>query len=498
MNYKVRIIKTSSGKSAVQVYEIIDRKRHILKHIGTAEHKKDLVDLIEHADNWILENSVQANLFMEQNTDSYHKYYKYLGFTYRYAYEFLEQVFNKFNFHKHTNILLKDLIISQILEPSSKRQNILNLDHYFGIKHNLNQLYNQLSKFDVKLKESIEKEVMEVAKREFNFDFSFVFYDVTTLYFESFKNDEFKTSGFSKDNKHNQPQIVIGLVVTKEGFPVSYEVFKGNTFEGNTFLPIILNFKERYNIQSMTVVADSAMLSKQNLDILIKNGIDYIISARLLSMKDDVILEICRNLKKIDKESIRINNLIVEYREDRYKKDKREMDKQIEKAKKYENLNTTKLIKLKFLKNEKTKYFLNQELVERNTKLLGLKGYVTNLNIPNHEIINYYHNLFRIEHAFRIAKSDLEIRPIYHHKENSIKNHILICFICLSISLYLELKNNRSIKSIIKLLKSITDAKILNLKTGKVLRDRVNIGVVLLHYPDFTHPPNSKLQPLAK
>ena len=94
------------------------------------------------------------------------------------------------------------------------------------------------------------------------------------------------------------------------------------------------------------------------------------------------------------------------------------MEKQIEKAKQYENIKTSKITKLKFLKNDKIKYFVDLELIEKNTKLLGLKGYNTNLQLSNNEIIDYYHNLFKVEHAFRISKSDLEMRPIYHHKEN--------------------------------------------------------------------------------
>ena len=115
-------------------------------------------------------------------------------------------------------------------------------------------------------------------------------------------------------------------------------------------------------------------------------------------------------------------------------------------------------------------------MIDKNTKLLGLKGYVTNLQLPNTEIVNYYHNLFKVEHAFRISKSDLEMRPIYHHKENSIKNHILMCFVCLSISVYLELKNGRSIKSIVTLLKSVTDARIHNLRTNKVFFARSELS----------------------
>lgn len=474
MNFKIREVKTGSGKTAVQVYVITKRKTVILKHIGSAKDQKEIESLKEEARNWIeIETNIRG--LFQLNQDSFTKYYQYLGFSYRFAYEFLDRVFSNFNFNKHTKKIFKDLVVAQILEPSSKRQNLLFLERFFEIKYNLSNLYTYLSVYDSTLKDNLEKEAIWIAKKHFSFDFSFVLYDVTTLYFESFKNDEFKRPGFSKDNKHHQPQIVIGLIVTREGFPVHYEVFKGNTFEGHTFLPILLDFKNKYTVKNITVVADSAMFAKLNFDKLKENGINYIVGARLLNQKKEILNQIKDRLAKVREASIRIDDLIVEYSIERYKKDKREMEKQVEKAKQYENAKTRKITKLKYLKNDRTRYFIDQELIDKNTRLLGLKGYITNLNLPNIEVINYYHNLFKVEHAFRIAKSDLEMRPIYHFKENSIKNHILICFVCLAISVYLELKNRKSIKNIVKLLKNVTDAKIFNRKTGKVFHTRSEI-----------------------
>ena len=234
--------------------------------------------------------------------------------------------------------------------------------------------------------------------------------------------------GFSKDHKHHQPQIVIGLIVTREGFPISYQIFKGNTFEGNTFLPCLLAFKNKHQIKSLTVVADSAMLSKQNLETLIASGLNYIISSRLANLKESLINQIDLEITRVNGRMIRLDNLIVDYRSQRYLKDRAEMDKQLNRAKLKLNTKTEKITNIKYLKNDKAVQYLNQELIDKNTKLLGLKGYVTNLKDSNKEIVDYYHNLVKIEHAFRIAKSDLEARPIYHHKEESIKNHIFICF----------------------------------------------------------------------
>lgn len=428
--------------------------------------------LKEQAENWISTEMSKKGLF-KIGKDSYFSNYRYLGFTYAYAYEFLEKIYHKFNFQNYANNLFKNLVIARILEPKSKRDSLEFLRKFLGIIHSENILYKMIAKYDKATKDNLEKEIVKIAKNDFGFDFSFVLYDVTTLYFESFKSDDFKKPGFSKDHKHNQPQIVIGLIVTKDGFPISYEVFKGNTFEGNTFLPCILDFIKKHDVKSLTVVADSAMISKQNLDKLIESGLNYIIASRLANLKESLIGQIDAEIIRTDGNTIRIDNLVVDYSGKRYRKDKAELDKQIEKAKLNLNAQTEKISNIKYLKNDKVARYLNQELIDKNTKLLGLKGYVTNLKDENKEIVDYYHNLVKIEHAFRIAKSDLEARPIYHHKEESIKNHMLICFMALTMSVYLELKNKRSINSIVEELKSITDAKILNVITNEVIFDRV-------------------------
>jgi transposase len=473
MDFKIRTTKTKSGKKAVQVINFFKRKTNILKHIGSASNNQELSILKEQAVIWIENEIAQKGLFRE--LDHFHQHYQYLGFMYLYAYEFLEKIYHKFNFQNILNDLSKDLIIARILEPSSKRDSLEFLNTFLNKNHSENILYKMIARYDDNTKEQIEKEVIKIAQHEFSFDFSFVLYDVTTLYFESFKNDEFKRAGFSKDHKHNQPQVVIGLMVTKQGFPVHYEVFKGNTFEGNTFLPCILDFKKKYSVTSLTVVADSAMLSKQNMNKLLENNLNYIIASRLANSKESLINKIYKEIERKNGQNIRIDNLIVNYSSKRYLKDKTELEKQVNKARLKMNTQTEKITNLKYLKNDKIKSYLNQDLIDKNTKLLGLRGYITNLTKEsNKEIVEYYHNLVKIEHAFRIAKSDLETRPIYHHKEESIKNHLLICFVALTMSVYLEIKNKISISKIIEMLKSVTDAKILNKITKEIILDRVS------------------------
>jgi transposase len=401
--------------------------------------------------------------------------------------------------------LLLDLVLIRIVQPASKLESFALLSELFGIHHKRADFYRFLPAI-AGLKEVIEKSVIAVASTYFSFDFHIVFYDVTTLYFESFTEDEdsldtdgnviekgFKKNGFSKDLKFNQPQIVIGLIVNKDGFPISYEIFEGNTFEGDTFIPIITGFKKKHAIDSLIVVADAAMISFDNVKKLKENSLSYIVGGRIANLKRSQIEEVSTaligqaadelTLKKKDGTAARIETerglLICDFSFKRYQKDKREMEKQLAKAKsKLEKNDGVKRVKfLKNKKKKKTEQILNSDLIEKTKLLLGIKGYYTNLiDTDNKTIIDQYHNLWQVEKAFRIAKSDLQTRPIYHFKKQTIEAHILICFMALTVCKYMELKTEKSTKVIIKLLKQVTDARILHTLTNQeiILRSEIS------------------------
>lgn len=478
MDFKIRTTKTSSGSTAVQVINYFKRKTQILKHIGSGKNETEINFLKQQAKTWILEEQNQ-NSFFKTEVDEKKLFESMYGFQkvqLSFAYEFLFKVLSKFKFQEHIHKWMQHLVIVQILESGSKRHLVRFLNEQMGINLDLNLVYENMVIYKTELKDEICKAAIEIAKTELDFNFTFVFYDVTTLYFESFKEYEFQKPGFSKDNKSNQPQIVIGLVVTDDGFPIHYEVFEGNKAETKTFLPVVKAFKAKHQIETLTVVADAAMFSKMNFDDLKKENINYIVGARLAGQGKLILDKIEKTLIKKDKETIRLGELIIEYSDKRFTKDKRELDKQVDRAKKFEGTVTTRLTKMKYLKNDLSTFSLNQELVDKQTKLLGLKGYSTNLNLPNEKIIQHYRNLVNVEHSFRISKSDLEVRPIFHHKEESIRNHILICFMSLSISKYLELKTKTSIKEIVHQLKSVVDIHILSKTTKKIMKIRSELS----------------------
>lgn len=507
--FHVRTTSTTSGSTAVQVIRYSFRKRIVIKHIGSAHSEEEIVSLKQIAHRWIETTTKQQQLFptVEKHISPLVSVDKLrnLGFRYTFVYETLSMLLQMFGLSRKQHQLLLDLVLIRIIHPASKLESLALLLELFGINHKRATFYRSIPSI-VALKTTIEEYVIACAKKHFSFDFRIVFYDVTTLYFENFTEDAdmvdktgaviekgLRRNGFSKDNKSNQPQIVIGLIVTKEGFPVSYDVFEGNTFEGKTIIPIIKRFTNIHNAQKLTVVGDAAMISFDNIQLLIKENLSYIVGARMANLKQGEIMQAHKQiidqkqtieeLQKVDGASMRIRTerglLVCDFSYRRYQKDKREMEKQIQKAKNL--LKKNKGIKqAKFLKNKENKkkeQILNIKLIEKTKLLLGIKGYYTNLiDEKNKTIIDNYHNLWQVEQAFRIAKSDLQTRPIYHFKRQTIEAHILMCFMALSLCKYMELKTKKSTKVIIKLLKQVTDARIKNTLTNEeiILRSEIS------------------------
>lgn len=482
--YHIRTTKTPSKATAVQIVRYENRKLIVAAHIGSSHNEEELIALKKAAALWIEKESKQHPLFpvlSHANLIPLDKC-QYLGILYGFIYETLMQVIKHFGFCSLTERkMFADLVLIRIVEPASKLHSLELLETYFNIKYRRKDFYRYLPEF-VSLKDQAESKIIALAKKEFNFDFSLVFYDVTTLYFETFEPDELRKPGFSKDNKSQQPQILVGLIVDAQGFPAAYEMFEGNTFEGHTLIPIISAFKSKHGINTLTVVADAAMISMDNVKALAANKLSYIVGARLGNLPLKLIREISTGLKQQDGASLRVTTergmLICDFKLKRFRKDKHEMDKQITKAKQL-LAHPAKAKRIKFVKGRgKTKLELNDELIEKTESLLGIKGYYTNLSeqeADNQTIIRQYHNLWHVELSFRIAKSDLEIRPIYHFKQQTISVHILICFMALAICKYMEIKTGESTRQIVKILKSVTDAIIKNTLTGEEMTMRSEI-----------------------
>ncbi len=487
--FHIRVVKTGSGVQAVQVIYYRNRKRIIYKHIGSARDIDELTALKLIAQDLINNSSFQLALFEETKFDNILHLDKseFLGVYFSFFYELVWGLFTQLGIDKIKNQLLLDLVLIRMLEPASKLHSIELIETYFGIKHRRQSFYSSAPKW-LTLKMKIEAIVVAFVKQHYAFDFDLLFYDVTTLYFETFEEDELRKNGFSKDNKSQQPQILVALMVTKEGFPISYEIFAGNTFEGHTILPVVKSFIRKNRVNHFTVVADAAMISKSNVEELRKEKIHYIVGARLSNLSNQLIEKIDNEIIREDGKSIRVETdngyLVCSYSTTRYRKDKYEMEKQIEKAKSI-IVNPGKYKKVKFTQGENHCFELNEKLIAKTEKLLGIKGYYTDITLTeatNETIIERYHELYKIEQAFRISKHDLQTRPIFHFKEEPIKLHLLICFMALVVSKHIELSTGVSIKRFVTECKKVTDARIRNEITNKEIRIRSQISNQILKY----------------
>jgi hypothetical protein len=356
----------------------------------------------------------------------------------------------------------------------------------------------QLFKLSPPLWIKMESLAVKYAKKYLSFDFTLVFYDVTTLYFESFASDEeLKRCGFSKDHKNNQPQLVLGLLVTKEGFPISLQVFPGNTFEGHTFIPVIKRLMADHKIKAkdLTIVADAAMISTQIVTALNTMDLKYIVGARIHSLNEKITNTITSCLSaQIDGQTMRVDDpgkgiLVCSFSIERYRKDKLDTKKQVKRAQ--DQITKGRAIShLKFISVNKDlkQISLNTKLIADTKRLWGIKGYYTNqITLTDQEIINHYRNLWRIEQSFRIAKTDLQIRPLYHHQTATIKAHLMICFMALCLARHLEYKTKLPIKRIIDQLKTVSDVTLRNTITNDIVVIKGEIDSVSQQIVDLTH-----------
>ena len=462
---RIRIVGTASGKKALQVVSKSRGKLTVHKHIGTFSDKAGKADLYSKAQEYILEQSKQRGLFDKMNfldpaniiiTQS-----KPL-----FAYRFFENIYNKLGFGNCNDKVIKDLVIARIFAPVSKRETKDVLEDFFDRRYSLLTIYRHLKRaIKEGVKETFQTGLINFVKGNLNDGLRLIFYDVTTLYFDSQIRTELKDFGFSKDHRPSDTQVVVGLVVNKDGFPLYFDVFKGNTFEGHTFLPVIKRIRKLLNSPNLVVVADAAMISTANIAELNKNGLEFIVGARLANLPQNLIEFISEKINKKDGKIVSVaykeQRLICQYLTSRANKDRSDRLKQILKAENAMKRPSEIANRFRFLKKDANKkYDLNTDLIIKAEKLEGIKGYVTNTNLDPQVIIARYHDLWKIENAFRITKSDLEARPVFHRLDETIKAHLVIVFAGLAITKYVEIKTEMSIKKVLKIISKVLTHKV--------------------------------------
>ena len=454
----------------------------MVKHIGSAHDQDECATLLAKAEAYAEAHRAQPSLFAAQPQATRLlslDHARLLGVTHQFARRVLLACAKRCGLGFLHDLYL-DLALMRIVEPASKLRTLELLTLYFDVQYSERSAYRLLPQL-LGWQAQIEGAALRIAREDLRDSFSIVLYDVTTLYFESFKDYDLQRPGFSKDNKSQQPQIVVGLITTRSGFPVMHQVFEGNTFEGHTMLQILSRFEQHVGTDSKPViVADAAMLSKANMQSLQEHGYRYIVGARLANTGQSFIDLISAELPRVDRATRRFQypyagqavSVVCEFSRARHKKDKRELDKQVARALALVNRNEPGR-RAKFVKKSASKdqFEFDALLKAKTEKLLGIKGFVTNISredLPDDQVVAYYHDLWHVEQAFRMSKSDLRTRPIFHRRQDAITAHVLICFIGLMLGKYLEIKAGQSLRKIRDALWRIHEAKIRDGRTGHV------------------------------
>lgn len=429
--------KVTAGKATFfQIGQKVKGKFVLMKHVGSASTVEQIEVLQAKALGELnqMKRDRQPSLFPIVDTTTRAKLinWRITGF-----HQVFGHIYDLIGFPKN---IFRDLVIARIAYPKSKASTVRYLDQYLGILFSEDKIYRFL---DTLNKDELTKIAFDFVSKKNN-GIALIFYDVTTLYFEANDEDDLRKKGFSKDHKNELPQIVIGVFVDKDGYPFDFDFYEGSTFEGHTFPKAVASLIAKYHFSDLVVVADAGMLSENNIRFLETEKLNYIVGARLKGLAEEfkeqifihdftkeVIFEIHSQIKLETGEAVD-KRLVIDFSEKRAQKDKFNREKLIKKletkiASKKEVIKKSKYV---IFENQGTVKGIDQEKIEQDKRHDGLKGYWTNLKdtIKPIEIIDQYHNLWKVEKAFRMSKSDLQERPIFHRKLKRINGHLLICF----------------------------------------------------------------------
>jgi transposase len=482
----VREIKHSNGKTYIQVIEKLHGKYIVKKSFGSANTAHELKLLIFKARKWIKNiNGIQEFDFNNERelfdlALSSITSHKLVGIDL-----VLGKIFDDIGFNLIDDELFRDLVLYRLVYPKSKLKTTEYLLRYAQKSYSEDDIYRYMDKLRNIQQELVQRISYEHTLKILTNSIQVVFYDVTTIYFETDYEDDLRKTGFSKEGRHQNPQIVLGLLVSEGGYPLAYDIFEGKQYEGHTMMPIINGFKEKFNLEKLVVVADSGLLSNDNINELISNNYEFILGARIKNENQDIKDKITAlSLKNGESKAINKDGLklIIAYSDDRAKKDKHNREKGIKRLNK--SLKSGKLTKSSINNRGYNKFLemdgeinlkINTEKIKADEKWDGLKGYITNSNLNKTEVLANYRQLWLIEKAFRIAKTDLKIRPIFHFKKERIEAHICLNFVAYKVFKELERqlkvkRANFSPEKVIEIIQSIFEIEITTPTSKEIIK----------------------------
>ena len=391
------------------------------------------------------------------------------GFSDVYGKEF-NNTFSSLDLKSNLANQLCDLVVMRVAAPASKLRTT-QLSAEYGIECKVDSIYKLMDQITDPVITRIKKTVYEHTTQllaEHKKTIDVLFYDLTTIYFETSSQDEIRDFGFSKDGKHQHVQIMLAAIVTTDGLPIDYQEFPGNFYEGHTLIPALNEIKKRYDIGKVVLVADAALMNKINLHELDQQNIKYVIAARIKNTNKStkqIIFDTSdyKSISKTTEDSGAIKEeikakiidsgdgdfLIAYHSTKRARKDEHDRQKDLEKIEKHVNSSAkgklTGSLRKSYVKITKgCKIEIDQDKLAMEKQYDGFFGLRTNIEGADPlEFLATYRGLWQIEQTFRVAKTSLEIRPVFHYSPRRIKAHFAICYMALALIRYTEfaLKN---------------------------------------------------------
>ena len=460
-----RKLKNRSGSTSIQIISKERGKYKVVKTIGSSHNEQEIQKFVFLAKQEIERLNAQPKLFISESDTVIEQVFEALGNASIRTVGpeiIFGKIYDSIGFNEIKEELFRHLVIARLAFPLSKLKTIEYLYRFQGVLLDIDAVYRFLDKLNNNLKGRVEQIAFSHTLKVLDGKISIVFYDMTTLYFEASDEDDLRKAGFSKDGKHQNPQIFLGLLVGLGGYAIGYDIFEGNIYEGHTLIPFIEKIAAKFNLVKPIVVADSGLLSKDNIIALDEKSYEYIIGARLKSEPEKIKKQIL-DKKLINGDILKIKGsantrLIVTYASNRAAKDEHNGKRGLQRLEK--QIKSGKLTKSSINNKGYNKYLklegeisikIDYEKFSQDSAWDGLKGYITNTKISDKQVIENYKNLWHIEKAFRMSKTDLRIRPIYHRLRHRIEAHICIAFTAYSIYKELERilykeKSNLSLK----------------------------------------------------
>ena len=469
----VRTVKTASGATAVQVVYSSRRGSRDIEHIGSAHDDAELALLKAAAGQRLAAGQGELDLGLERTGPARRGTgggpLPITSSRMGHLLDALEHAYRVLGFGDAAggDEVFRLLVLARIIEPASKIDSLRVLEEAGIAPPSYATLKRRLP---VYAKEPWRHKLSAACAAHARLGrASLVLYDVSTLYFETDAGDGFREPGFSRERRL-EPQITIGLLTDQAGFPLMVSAFEGNKAETKTMLPVIESFMAAHDLPDVTVVADAGMISEANQKDIEAAGLSFILGMKI----PRIPYMVAQWRREHPGEDIpdghvftqpwpagpsggrRDQVIYYQYKADRARRTLRGIDEQIARAEQAV-AGKTPVKRNRFVQLPGGTKSVNRELEAKARALAGIKGYVTNLAacpdgtpVTGEFVIGACHRLFQIERSFRMSKSDLQARPIYHRKRDSIEAHLTIVFAALAVSRWIEDRTGWSIRKFVR------------------------------------------------